>query len=252
MISRARGPARFTAESPCVTSVMCTSRLPVGEPPGEPVVDRARAARGGGHVEGVVVEPADRAVVHDPARRRSRSRRSGSGRASGSRSGSGRGGRGTRRRRGRARSACRAWRRRSGPAASCTASASAARVAVVVGAAPVARPHHVGAELAVAARGSRSAWRARTGGRRARPSAPRARAGARWWCPPRPRLVPVSFAISRTAGAGTCGPGTGPSSWSCSAWRARSSRSPPRRSGGCPSRSRPRTGRRSTCPRGRS
>jgi hypothetical protein len=36
---------------------------------------------------------------------------------------------------------------------------------------------------------------------------------------------------------------------SCSAWRARSSRSPPRRSGGCPSRSRPRRGRRSTCPR---
>ena len=41
--------------------------LPVGEPPREPLVDGARAARRGRHVEGVVVEPADRAVVHDPA-----------------------------------------------------------------------------------------------------------------------------------------------------------------------------------------
>ena len=43
------------------------AQAPVGQPPGEPLVHGARAARGGGHVEAVVVEPADRAVVHDPA-----------------------------------------------------------------------------------------------------------------------------------------------------------------------------------------
>ena len=41
---------------------------PVGQPPREPLLDRAGAAGGRGHVEGLVVDPADRAVVDDPPR----------------------------------------------------------------------------------------------------------------------------------------------------------------------------------------
>ena len=86
---------------------------PVGEPPGEPLLDRAGAAGGGGDVEGLLVEAADGAVVGDPARVGGAGRRSGSGPVSGSTSGSGRGGRAARRPRARGRSACPGWRRRS-------------------------------------------------------------------------------------------------------------------------------------------
>jgi len=41
--------------------------VPVGLPPREPLLDRAGAAGGGGHVEGLLVEAADRSVVDDPA-----------------------------------------------------------------------------------------------------------------------------------------------------------------------------------------
>ena len=41
---------------------------PVGQPPREPLLDRAGAAGGRGHVEGLLVDPADRAVVDDPPR----------------------------------------------------------------------------------------------------------------------------------------------------------------------------------------
>ncbi len=41
---------------------------PDGVPPGEPLVDAVGPGRRRRHVEGVVVEPRDRAVVHDPAR----------------------------------------------------------------------------------------------------------------------------------------------------------------------------------------
>ena len=40
---------------------------PVGQPPREPLLDRAGAARGRGHVVRVLVDPADRPVVDDPA-----------------------------------------------------------------------------------------------------------------------------------------------------------------------------------------
>ena len=246
MISRARGPARLTADKPWRDVGQAHVESPVGQPPREPLVDGAGAARRGGHVERVVVEPADRAVVHDPPRVAGDHAVADAARL-------------------QVREAVRveAVEELAGVGAAHDQLAErrdvdqagglvhgqrlGLRVAVVVGAPPVARPHHRRAELAVAAVDRRALGGLERAARRARPSARRARAAARSSCRPPPGSGPSPAPSAARRAAGTCGPGTGPSWRSCSAWTARSSRSPPRPRGGCPSRSRPRTGRRSTC-----
>ena len=66
MISRARGPGEVDRGEALGDVGERDLHAPVGQPPGEPLLDGARAARGGGHVEALVVQAADRAVVHDP------------------------------------------------------------------------------------------------------------------------------------------------------------------------------------------
>ena len=126
------------------------AQAPVGQPPGEPLVDRSRATRGGGHVVGLVVQAADRAVVDDaPGVARDHAVADAAGlqvgeavRVEAVEELAGVGSahyelsqRGDVDQAGRL-----VYRQRLG-----------ARVAVVVGPAPVARPHHVGSQVAVAA-----------------------------------------------------------------------------------------------------
>ena len=78
---------------------------------------------------------------------------------------------------------------------------------------------------------------------------PAATAAAPSSCRSSPRRLPCFVReVAGPPAAGRASPGRGPSSRSCTAWRARSSRSPRRARAGCPSSSRPRRGRRSTCP----
>ena len=118
-------------------------------------------------------------------------------------------------------------------------------VAVGEGAAPRPGPDHRGAGLLVAGVQRRALHRlVMTAGEQTeldgRPRRPRCRRPDR-------RLVRAQ-SRARAAGStrgGRAFPGTGPSSRSCSAWRARSSRSPRRPRASRPSRSRPRRRRRS-------
>ena len=112
-ISRLRGPARFIAASPCVRSTSCASIPHAASHQREPLLDGAGAARGRRHVERLVVEPADRAVVHDPAGLGGQHAVADAARAAGRRRGWGRACRAARRPAARARAACRASRRRS-------------------------------------------------------------------------------------------------------------------------------------------
>ena len=227
MISRARGPGEVDRRQPLRDVGQAHVEAPVGQPPREPLVDRAGAARRGGHVERVVVEPADRAVVHDPPGvagdhavadpARLEVREAVRVEAVEELAGVGAAHDQLAERRHVDQAGGLVHRQRLGLSGRRSRRRAASRP-------PTSRwrPARGGG------RGWPSAWRARTAGRRARPSARRARAAARSWCRPAPGSARSPAPSAAPRAAGTCAPGTGPSSWSCSAWTARSSRSPPR------------------------
>ena len=106
---------RFMAATPWVTSVTWASSPQLSSHHVKRRLDRRRARRGGGHVERLVVDPADRPVVGDPPGLGDEDAVADAARTRGSRSGSGRAGRAARRRPARGPAACRASRRRSAP-----------------------------------------------------------------------------------------------------------------------------------------
>ena len=113
MTARARGPATFTAASAPVTSDDLDVHAPDRVPPLEPLEDGVRAGRRRRHVEGLVVEARDRAVVHDPARVRVEDAVADPPRLHVGEAVRVEPLEERRPRRGRGRAACRAWRRRS-------------------------------------------------------------------------------------------------------------------------------------------
>ena len=223
---RARaGPARLTAASAPVTLTI-SRRSPRRRSTTRTIRTPRRARRGRRHVEEVVGEPRDGAVVHDPAA---------VGRehavADPARREVGEAVRvqpveQLRRRRGPSTISLPSVETSITPADSCTARTSAAGFTVIVRAAPLARPRI----MPPRSRGGGGAASARrldgTPGERPIDRRPR-RARRR-----RPDAAAAARSHATAAGpsrGGRACPGTGPSSRSCTACRARSSRSPPRR-----------------------